>query len=131
MQLFTENPTQKTFDQALAACIPYYFTKEYLTIGQEKLLAVPFNFLPAVWWQRKVVDINFQAKWIPEKVPTLIVTAEFDSICPSILFMENKRFERPNISKHYIEKAGHMPWIERPDAIKILFDNFLSNIGCR
>lgn len=64
MQIFTENPTQKTFNQALAACMPYYFPKESLAIGPEKLLKLPFNFMPAVWWQRKVIETNFQAKWI-------------------------------------------------------------------
>jgi pimeloyl-ACP methyl ester carboxylesterase len=128
MQIFTENPTQETFNQALAACMPYYFPKESLAIGREKLLKVPFNFMPAVWWQRKAIETNFQAKWIPEQVPTLIVSAEFDAICPSILFMEDKRFERPNISKQYIEKAGHMPWVERPSEIKVLFENFLTKL---
>ncbi|KGP62681.1 hypothetical protein EP47_02535 [Legionella norrlandica] len=127
MQIFTENPTQETFNQALVACIPYYFPKE-LAIGREKLLALPFNFVPAVWWQRKAIEINFEAKWIPQQVPTLIVSSEFDAICPSILFMEDERFQRPNIYKQYIKNAGHMPWIEKPSEIKEIFTNYLSNI---
>jgi pimeloyl-ACP methyl ester carboxylesterase len=129
MQIFKDNPTQETFNQALAACMPYYFPKESLAIGREKLLALPFNFVPAVWWQRKAIEINFQAKWIPEQVPTLIVNAEFDAICPATLFMEDHRFDRPNISKYYIENAGHMPWIERPSEIKTIFNHFLASMG--
>ncbi|STX27987.1 hydrolases or acyltransferases (alpha/beta hydrolase superfamily) [Legionella beliardensis] len=128
MQTFTENPTQETFNQALAACMPYYFPKESLVIGQEKLLNVPINFMSAVWWQRKAFATNFNAKWIPNSVPTLIVSAEFDAICPAALFMEDKRFERLNISKHYIEKAGHLPWLEKPNEINHLFENFLANL---
>ena len=125
MQTFTENPTQETFNQALAACLPYYFPKESLAIGREKLSILAFNFWPAVWWQRKVIETNFQAKWIPKRVPTLIVNAEFDAICPSSLFRKDSRFERSNISKHYIEKAGHMPWVEKPAEIKKLFEDFM------
>lgn len=128
MQIFTENPTQETFNQALAACIPYYFPKESLAIGREKLLALPFNFVPAVWWQRKAIEINFESKWIPQQVPTLIISSEFDAICPSILFMEDERFQRPNIYKQYIENAGHMPWVEKSNEIKQIFTNYLSKI---
>ena len=125
MQLFTENPNQTTFKQALEACIPYYFTQESLALGREKLLDLAFNYAPAVWWQRKVIEMNYKAQWVPERVPTLIVSAEFDAICPSTLFLEDKRFERSNIVFHYIKNAGHMPWLEKPDAIKNAFESFM------
>jgi len=129
MQIFTENPNQETFHQALAACMPYYFPKESLALGREKLSKLAFNFQPAVWWQRKAIEMNYQAKWSPESLPTLIINAEYDAICPSVLFQEDKRFDRSNISKVVIEEAGHMPWIEKPFEIKALFDNFLGSIA--
>ena len=38
--------------------------------------------------------------------------------------MKDNRFERHNIFKHYIENAGHMPWVEKTNEIKTLFNTF-------
>ena len=128
MQIFTENPTQETFNQALLACVPYYFPKETLAIGKKMLSGLPINFHPAVWWQRKVIENNFDAKWIPKHVPTLILGAEFDAITPFSLFIKDTRFDRDNMFKHLIHDAGHFPWLEKPEEIKKLFRDFLTCI---
>lgn len=129
MQTFTENPTQETFNQALSACVPYYFPEETLAIGKKILNDLPVTFQPAVWWQRKAIEINYNAKWIPQNVPTLIIGAEFDAITPFSLFIKDKRFDRDNIIKHHIHNAGHFPWLEKPEEIKELFRNFLIHIN--
>lgn len=129
MQVFTENPTQETFNEALSACVPYYFPEETLAIGKKMLSDLPVNFHPAVWWQKKAIEINFNAKWIPQNVPTLVIGAEFDAITPFSLFIKDKRFDRTNIIKHLIPHAGHFPWLEKPEEVKELFRNFLTSIN--
>ena len=125
MQDFTERPSQETFEVALDACMPYYFPPVTLEIGRALLTEVPFQYLPAVWWQRKAIETNFSAKWVPLDVPTLIVGAKFDCICPVTLFQNDKRFDRPNIDFLVLEDAGHIPWIENLTAIKNAFDGFI------
>ncbi len=131
MQIFIENPTQETFNQALLACAPYYFPEETLAIGKKMLSDLPVNFHAAVWWLRKAVEINFNAKWVPKNVPTLIIGAEFDAITPFSLFIKDGRFNRDNIVQHLIHNAGHFPWLEKPKEIKELFTNFLPYINKR
>lgn len=130
MHEFTQNPSDITFNAALEACMPYYFPEETLEEGRKLLLEVPFQFKPAVWWQRKAIELNFSAKWIPQKVPTLIIGSKFDCICPFSLFENDERFRRPNIDLLFIEDAGHIPWVENPAVVKGAFDEIISQLNC-
>lgn len=124
IQDFNLNPNEATFKIALNACMPYYFPPSSLEIGKEMLQDLPFPFQPAVWWQLKASEINFCAEWIPKQVPTLIIGGTFDCICPFSLFQKDLRFNRPNIKMVKVEKGGHMPWIEDPQTVVDLFQEF-------
>lgn len=128
MQTFTQNPTQETFKVALDACMPYYFPHNTLEKGRALFSEIPFQFLPAVWWQRKVADMNFSAKWVPQNVQTLIIGGTHDCIVPFTLFQRDKRFARQNIKLVQIENAGHCSWIDNPEAIKETFRDFRSTL---
>ncbi|MCB1114285.1 MAG: alpha/beta hydrolase [Chlamydiia bacterium] len=121
MQAFVQEPCQKTFDRALDACMPYYFPKETLDLGRSLLKPIPFRYQPAVWWQTKAVELNFSAKWVPEKVPTRIVSGKYDCITPHTLFDKDKRFKRDNIEYSHFDNAGHVPWLENPEGVKQVF----------
>lgn len=128
MQEFTLNPNQSTFDAALKACMPYYFPKKSLKKAKELFSDIPFHFRPAVWWQKKVIEMNFSAKWIPQNVPTLIVGGKYDCMCPFLLFTKDKRFQRTNIKLIYLEDAGHIGWVENPEAYIDAFNKIYSQI---
>lgn len=125
---FTQHPSQETFEVALDACMPYYFPKNTLELGRELLLQVPFQYLPAVWWQRKVMELQFCAKWIPQQVPTLIIGSRYDCICPYTLFKKDERFQRENIRLAYIQHGGHLPWVEEPQEVKSMFEGFAEKL---
>lgn len=128
MEEFTKNPNQATFDEALKACIPYYFPENSMKVGRKKLMEIPFSYKPAVWWQRKAAEINYNAKWIPQNVPTVIISGELDAIVPYTLFSEDSRFDRKNITREIIKGVGHFPWIEKPEEIKRIFDDFIPTL---
>lgn len=128
MQDFTLNPNEKTFRVALDACMPYYFPPHTLEEGRHFVSQIPFQYLPTVWWQRKAVEINFSAKWVPEQVPTLIVGGTYDCMCPFTLFQRDKRFSRPNITMFNIENGGHFGWLESPNEYKRLFSDFQAKV---
>ena len=129
MTEFTLHPNQETFDAALSACLPYYFPKETLEMGRELLSQVSVRWQCAVWWQRKAIELNFSAKWIPERVPTLIIGGKYDCICPFSLFERDERFRRLNIKLDFIEDAGHMCWVENPKRVKEAFREFISGLS--
>ena len=131
MKALNQNPSQETFNAALAACMPYYFPKESLEKGRNLLSKVPFNFRPSAWGQIKAVEGKLVAKWIPEKVPTVIIGSKYDCMCPYTLFKKDQRFHRENIKIAFIEKGGHCPWVEDPKAVRAVFEEFLSQMGTK
>lgn len=128
MARFTGNPNQETFDAALLACMPYYFHRDNLEEGTALLTSIPFAYQAAAWGVKKMTEMQYTAQWIPEKLPTLIVNAEYDCIVPYTLFANDHRFDRPNIQRAFIQGAGHVPWVEKPDEVKALFDTFVTKI---
>ena len=128
MKEFTAKPNQETFNKALYACSPYYFSPQHLERGRQFLEKIPFAFEPAVWWQRKATEIAYSATWIPQKVKTLIISGENDGIIPFALFEKDERFQRENIEKFFIKNAGHFPWIEEPEKVKALFKEFENSL---
>lgn len=122
VQNFKNNPSQESFLRAIDAHMPYYFSKKNVEKGRALLSEVPFPFQPAIWWLRKAIEMNFQAQWIPQKVPTLIVGGKYDCIHPFTLFKNDSRFQRTNIELTYLENSGHFSWVENPKVIKDAFE---------
>ncbi|MCH9611435.1 MAG: hypothetical protein SP1CHLAM42_15260 [Chlamydiales bacterium] len=123
MANFAQNPSQETFAAALDACMPFYFAPENIEKGRAFCKGFPFNYHAAIWGLAKMEEIQFDAKWIPSKVPTLIIGSEYDCICPFELY--DSRFDRGNIEKLYIKDAGHFGWLEKPDVYKEAFNSLL------
>lgn len=129
MQAFTNDPSQATFDKAIQACAPYYFTTSSYESGRKWLSEIPFSWGPAVWWQRKVIEIEYAAKWAPQLLKTFIIGGEFDAMTPMSLFETDERFKRDNIHMVTIKAAGHMPWFEQLDKVVTEFSNFVNFIS--
>lgn len=124
---FAQNPSDLTYKALLDVCLPYYFATEKLDIGKV-IFSVPCHFRPAIWWQRKALEINFSAKWVPQQVPTLIIGGTEDCICPFSLFQQDARFTRSNIEMINVEAGWHLPWVENPEAVKSAFKKFCSQL---
>lgn len=122
-----QNPCQEMFDIALAACMSYYFHKDYLKEGSEYLLSMPFNYKAAVWWQNYAVNSLYDTKWVPD-VPTLILGGEYDCICTFKMFREDSCFNQPHVELVYCEKAGHAPWFEQPAQVREAFERFQERV---
>lgn len=117
MAEFGNNPNADTFKTLLLACAPFYFPPASLAQGTELLNKITFNHYAAMWWFQRAHMTNFNAKWVPEKVKTLIVGATEDIITPLSLFENDVRFKRDNITIHSIQDAGHFPCTERMQAV--------------
>jgi pimeloyl-ACP methyl ester carboxylesterase len=129
MAEFIQNPTKESCQKALEACLPYYFYKEEsLKICGPLVLSTPFAFQPAFWWMHKAVKDGYTASWIPQNIPTLIVGGDFDYMTPFDIFKDDLRFQRPNIKFSEIKEAGHLCWIDNPNAVKAAFQDYLEVI---
>jgi pimeloyl-ACP methyl ester carboxylesterase len=125
---FGKNPNPATFKTLLLACAPYYFPADSLEMGQKLLEQMTINYLATVWWLKKVHEINYNATWIPQKVPTLILGASHDFITPYSLFENDTRFQRKNITLSKIQNAGHFPWLEQMAIVKEAFSALFKQV---
>lgn len=128
MLAFENRPSPTTFKQAMLACTPYYFAPESLEQGRALIEGLPFNYKAAVWWLKKAQAMNFSAKWVPQKLPTLILGGTEDAMTPVSLFEKDPRFKRPNITRKTIENAGHFLWVERPEEVKKAFEEYIHSL---
>lgn len=127
MEALMLNPCEETGLAAILACAPYYFRPDKVQTGIAMLQLAIFNPRAVMWWQQRVAIQSFSAQWIPQNVPTLVVGGEWDSMTPFSIFENDHRFKRPNIYLHLLKEAGHFPWIEDMQAVKELFQNFITH----
>jgi len=128
MGAFNTNPCDETFMKALDACMYYYAANGKQELYRKNLKDIPFTWKPAVWWQHKAVEMNFSAKWVPQKVQTLILCGKYDAICPYTLFEKDERFKRDNITMVISEEGGHLTWIDDPECVVEAFRNFIKRL---
>lgn len=125
---FRENPTEETFRAALLANAHCHFPPMSINPGKKMLEQIPFNYRAMLWWIKKAQEINFDAQWIPQEVPTLIMRGTQDFIVPCRVFEEDKRFQRKNIKIETLENAGHFLWVEQMASVKRFIHDLISVI---
>lgn len=119
---FVANPNEINFRKVLYANAPNHFPPSSLAQGRSLFDTLPFNFHALLWGNQKISD--YQVKWIPQHMPTLIIGGSEDCINPQSLFKKDERFKRANIEIVELEGSGHFPWFEKSARIKDLIDNF-------
>jgi pimeloyl-ACP methyl ester carboxylesterase len=73
-------------------------------------------------------DQSYKAKWIPKNMPTLIFAGEEDSVTPINLFTKSNDFQDQNILIRKIKDAAHFPWIENPEEVVAVFEEFYQKL---
>jgi pimeloyl-ACP methyl ester carboxylesterase len=125
---FCNNPSDNTFKKCLVAASSFHFSPSHQEAGAKFLTSLPFNFEGCLWWDKKSREINYEAKWIPEKLPTLILGGDMDGITPFDVFQKDSRFRRPNICMKTIPSSGHHSWFDNPKdfkkAMELFFEKF-------
>lgn len=128
MAAFLANKNAETFRKARSVFVYYYFTPEMLQRGKEILFRGEFNFHAMNWWLSKASSINFDDILIPS-IPTLIIGGSEDCAVPFEGYLEDERFQKPNIMMREIEGGSHFPWLEKPGEIKELFHEYVKFVN--
>lgn len=80
-KLYYKNPSNDLLKQFTILCAPY-FSIEHRQDNIIKILEkLPFNYKSHLWAEKNF-DRTYQAKWIPQKIPTLIFAGDQDHITP-------------------------------------------------
>ncbi|MDR3475978.1 MAG: alpha/beta hydrolase [Devosia sp.] len=103
------------------ASAPWNFSPKGLGAGRELLSRMPYNSA-AVDWSDANFDHTYRATWWPSAIPTLIMAGDEDRIVWQGGW-DQQRFRGPHIQRLEIAGAGHFPWIENPEAVRIAFSD--------
>lgn len=127
-QAYRNAPSNEALKAITVASAPYLFTREGLEAGINMLNSLPYNF-ETCQWSEEHFDQTYRAKWIPETIPTLILSGEYDLITPLKLFEDEQSFHRKNILFKSIKNGGHFPWIENPLEVTAAFNKYTKTIS--
>lgn len=128
-KIYANNPTVENLNNLLQAACPHYFTPAGLSQGKllfEKL-SCSYN-VAAFEWFTEHFDKTYKALWVPDNMPALIFAGDQDHIIPSTYFTNSTNFQKKNIAMRLVKDSGHFPWIENPEQVKSLFEEFLTQI---
>jgi pimeloyl-ACP methyl ester carboxylesterase len=123
-EAFKSHPNDETLKRFVLASAPYCFTKKGLKKGIDSLENLPFNY-EAMRWSQENFDPFYEAAWIPDEIPTMILSGSEDEITPLELFAQKKEYDSPNILLKKIDGAGHFPWVENPHAVLKAFQEYI------
>ena len=87
-----------------------------------------FNPRPALWFQKKIIDTNYKALWVPKTIPTLILGGKKDEIIPFGGFHKDPQFQRQNIRIKTVPNSGHFCWLDNPSFVQKSVYSFLSDL---
>jgi len=121
--IYDKDPSNETLRQLTIACAPYFSTKNSLQKIILLLQSLPFNYKTHLWAATHF-DQTYQAKWVPKTIPTLIFAGDQDHITPLKLFLDSHDFQRENILIREIDNASHFPWLDNPEKIKQIFEEY-------
>lgn len=127
-EVFRRNPNDESLKRFVLATAPYMFTKHGLEKGIHCLENLPFNY-EAMRWSQENFDPFYEATWVPDEMPAMILSGSEDRVTPLELFSEKKEYHRPNILLKKIEDASHFPWVEKPRAVLEAFQEFVLLLG--
>lgn len=127
-QIYIKNPSDDSLKKLTIACAPYFSTAENIKKTLEIFNNLPFNHATFVW-AAKNFDDTYEAKWVPQNIPTLILAGDQDHITPLSLFGHAQDFQRDNIKMKEISNASHFPWLDNPEEVIQLFSEFYKIIS--
>ena len=125
MAQFNRQPDDQGLAALTMACAEWSFTPAGLAAGQQLLSGLPYN-LAAVQWSDQHFDDQYQARWWPTRLPTMIVSGMEDRVVAQQCW-EDSRYQGDNVRYCQIAAAGHFPWVEQAPAVRQAFADFAVN----
>jgi len=130
LQEIVDNPSLENLMESMKACMSYYFAKEKIAEGAAILSQYPFAVPPLMWRTQELKQKGYNATWIPQEVPTIIIGCEHDHMCPHKEFESDPRFNnRENIEMFYLKGIGHMGWLENSKPFEAPFNSLIAKMA--
>lgn len=127
---FENNPTDELLKEITLAIMPYYLPKKSINKTIAAFKNLPFN-CRSHHWSAENFDDTYQYQWVPQKIPTLILSGDSDPITPLELFQQHPAFQRPNIKIQSISQSGHFPWFDNPKETINAFQTYSQTLNSK
>lgn len=121
---YTNNPSDAALNELLTATLKFCFLPSSLNAGLEMMKRLCVNHKAADWSDNNF-DTKYTAKFIPQSLPTLIMTGEHDQIIPLSVYTSKPAYHRENIVIKQINNASHYPWFDNPQQMLELITEFV------
>lgn len=115
--LYEQNKNNETFKNLTVFRREYFTSAEVEKEAKKMFDTLPYNY-ETFDWAQVYFHPTYEATWIPQNLPTLILAGSNDVLTPIFLFQKNKRFERDNITIMEIPGGSHFPWMEQPGLVE-------------
>ncbi len=124
---YQKDPSDALFKKLTLACAPYFFSESTVELGKALLQKLPYSHT-SYDWAGTHFHPHYEAQWIPEEIPALIMGSEYDHITPLSLFQDDERWQRNNIQMECLSDVGHFPWVSNGNQIKSMINDFVTCI---
>lgn len=124
---YENNRNNQSYKELTQACSPYFFSMQALKLGNLLLKNLPYSHA-SYDWALKSFHPQYRAFFIPELIPTLIISGEHDHVTPKELFTKDPQWNRKNITIECIKGEGHFPWLISWEQVKTAFKEFIKRL---
>ncbi|MEU8825273.1 alpha/beta hydrolase [Streptomyces sp. NPDC048636] len=126
---YGRDPGDETLGALALTAAEWNFTPEGLAAGRALLEDLPYCH-DAVAWADAHFDETYRARWKPHDtgLATLILSGAEDHVVDQDLWQDDPAFDQPHVLRRTIERAGHFPWIENPQAVRTAFADLTSQL---
>jgi proline iminopeptidase len=120
------DPDRAAFERLRAATVAYFFDRKKGLQMASQLKPEDYNFrVPPAFLQAEG-KYDFRSKFKTITAPVLLLQGRQDlageaNICEAHSLIKNSRLE-------FIDKCGHMPWLEQPEQTWKIVDEFLARL---
>lgn len=121
------DPSNETYKAFWHTYKHYCFTAEELSEGEKMLPLFAFNNT-AYYYAVEHFYIDYACKWSPKTIPAMTIASEQDFICPPQIFLDDERFQSPNMMNKLISNAGHCPWVICFEQVQQCFDDYVETL---
>ncbi|MGI3786000.1 MAG: alpha/beta fold hydrolase, partial [Janthinobacterium lividum] len=119
---YEARPSDQNLRELTVASAAWIFTSDSLDRGRELLGRLPYNSA-AFEWDAAHADQSRLAAWWPVSLPTLIISGTEDRIVDQDLW-DDPYYQGDHVQHVRIDDAGHLPWIDQPQAVGDAFAAF-------
>src|SRR5205085_1778994 len=105
-----------------------FFPLSSLSQGKKLLENLPYSHC-SYDWAGNFFHPNYQASFVPNHIPTLIIGSEHDHLTPLSLFSQNSSWKKENIKIECLNNSGHFPWLDAHNDLQEKFTHFFKKIN--